>query len=155
MSTQRIVKKHTHRRLCDTFGWHWSKHTSLALVILLSFNIPAGDAGRTLLDWALQADASAMWIALEVAKHRLQTRAVKGLLTQQDALCLLLQGTGLTFTIVKASQDAPGQHAYLIVPEDLVHPDGERVGDNYQQVCPKPEGFGPAFIQVPVADWRT
>jgi len=121
----------------------------------VDFNIPAGDAARALMDWALQASASVMWFIGDLTQPRPQTPPIKGVLTQQDALCLLLQGTGLTFAVVGAARHAADRHGYLIVPEGWAHPDGKPMADNYDQVCMQPAGFGPTFIKVPVADWRT
>ena len=125
----------------------------LALIAVFSFNIPAGDAVRTLDEWATQAKASTLWNYADIQRRRLKTPAVKGLLTQQESLCLLLKGTGLTFSVV-ASEHGSDQPTYTIVPEGSGNADDERVTEPYNRVCEQPEGLGPGSIKVPEAEWR-
>jgi len=148
-------KRRGARALATAIALHFVLSKVWAAEPKMDFNIPAGDAARALTDWALQANVSVMWFIRDLTQPHPQTPPVKGVLTQQDALCLLLQGTGLTFAVVGAAQDAADGNGYLIVPEGSAHPDGEPMADNYDQACAQPAGFGPTFIKVPMADWRT
>lgn len=105
------------------------------LALIVSLHIAAGPARTGLEQLIQQANVELVWGDIETA----HTRAVDGRYSVFDGLCALLAGSGLTF------------HAAALGTITVFH---QPPGEPDVQCQDTANGFGPDFIEPPVADWK-